>query len=160
MKRTIIKIDEEKCTGCGLCILSCAESALQIIDGKAKVVSEKFCDGLGACIGKCPVGALTVEEREAEEFDEKAARTHVKIAHLNECECPSAEVKTFSNDTQKKTMANALATLAMLITMRNFLKSYFFTPAIIVTTSVKIGTQFRAKIMVQPYLLSHSKLFL
>ena len=60
----------------------------------------------------------------------------------------------------KKTMANALATLAILITMRNFLKSYFFTPAIIVTTSVRIGTQFRAKIMLQPYLLSHSKLFL
>ena len=70
MKRTIIKINEEKCTGCGLCVPACAEGALQIIDGKAKVVSEKFCDGLGACIGKCPVGALTVEVREAEEFDE------------------------------------------------------------------------------------------
>jgi NAD-dependent dihydropyrimidine dehydrogenase PreA subunit len=107
MKRTIIKIDEEKCTGCGSCVPTCAEGALRIIDGKAKVVSDKFCDGLGACIGKCPVGALTVEEREAEEFDEEAAKTHVKMARLSECECPSAEVKTFSNDIQKKTLANA-----------------------------------------------------
>ena len=107
MKRIIIKIDEEKCTGCGLCVPTCAEGALQIIDGKAKVVSEKFCDGLGACLGKCPIGALTIEEREAEKFDEEAAKTHIKIARLNGCECPSAEVKTFSHDTQPKTVANA-----------------------------------------------------
>jgi NAD-dependent dihydropyrimidine dehydrogenase PreA subunit len=70
--RKIVKIDEEKCTGCGLCIPNCAEGALQIIDGKARLVSEKFCDGLGACLGHCPEDAITVIEREAEDFDEKA----------------------------------------------------------------------------------------
>jgi len=70
--RKIVKIDEEKCTGCGLCIPNCAEGALQIVDGKAKLVSEKFCDGLGACLGHCPEDAITVIEREAEDFDEKA----------------------------------------------------------------------------------------
>ena len=72
MKRNIIKIDEEKCTGCGDCVPNCHEGALQMIDGKARMVSEFFCDGLGACIGDCPVGAITLEEREAELYDEIA----------------------------------------------------------------------------------------
>lgn len=67
--RNIIKIDEEKCNGCGQCIVDCAEGALAIIDGKAKLVKESFCDGLGACIGNCPTGALILEERDAPEFE-------------------------------------------------------------------------------------------
>lgn len=76
-KRKIIKIDEEKCTGCGLCIPNCHEGALQIIDGKARLVSDFFCDGLGACIGHCPEGAITTEEREAEEYNEKKVMQNI-----------------------------------------------------------------------------------
>lgn len=75
--RKIIKIDEGKCNGCGLCIPNCPEGALRIIDGKARLISDLFCDGLGACIGHCPEGAITTEEREAEAYDEKKVMKNI-----------------------------------------------------------------------------------
>ncbi len=89
MEREIIHIDEDKCTGCGLCIPNCPEGALQIIDGKARLISDLFCDGLGACVGHCPEDAITVEVREAEAYDESRVMENIVrqgkntiIAHL------------------------------------------------------------------------------
>jgi Fe-S-cluster-containing hydrogenase component 2 len=105
--RRIIEIDEEKCDGCGECVPACAEGAIQIIDGKAKVVSETYCDGLGACLGDCPQGAISIVEREAADFNKEAVKKHLE--KLNEkkgeplpmteplaCGCPGSAMKQFN----------------------------------------------------------------
>jgi Pyruvate/2-oxoacid:ferredoxin oxidoreductase delta subunit len=112
--RNIIRIDEEKCTGCGLCVIACAEGAIQIVNGKARLISEKYCDGLGACIGECPEGAITIETREAEQFDEKAVEEHlkarqqisVKAPHPTIQTCPSAQVMSFERELEEKVGAD------------------------------------------------------
>jgi ferredoxin len=108
--RKIAHIDEEKCDGCGACIPSCAEGALQIVDGKARLISEKFCDGLGACLGECPQGAITIEERVTEEFDEEMAREHLAFSQPAEtlaCGCPSSTVEQFNMASTTETTPGA-----------------------------------------------------
>ena len=88
-KRKIVRIDEEKCTGCGECVTPCAEGAIEIVDGKARLISEILCDGAGFCIGICPEGALTIEEREAEPFSHAAVKKQMekRAADPSSIEC-------------------------------------------------------------------------
>ncbi|MCK5404308.1 MAG: 4Fe-4S ferredoxin [Desulfobulbaceae bacterium] len=108
VNRKIIEIDEELCDGCGQCIVDCAEAALEIVDGKAKLVADKYCDGLGACMGGCPTGALKLITRNADDFDEEAVEELLKSKKETEkeqipCGCPSQQIQNFQPETPCQT---------------------------------------------------------
>ena len=146
INRKIIKIDEELCNGCGQCVISCAEGALAIIDGKAKVINDVFCDGLGACIGECPEGALTIEERVSYAFDEEAVEKHLESLkeqectsdHTHECNCPSSQPIVYEQKWEESEgtgdMPSALRQWPTKLTLVNPSAPYFNNSELIIAS--------------------------
>lgn len=135
VKRKIIEIDEALCNGCGQCVPDCAEGALRIVDGKAKLIAEKYCDGLGACLGKCPQDAIAVIDQVAEEFDEEAVEQYLKNEKKTETAipftCPSSAIKQFNCEepveqtvaTQKSSLTHWPVQLMLVPPTAPFLKN-------------------------------------
>lgn len=103
MLRKVIRIDEEKCDGCGECVPACHEGAIEIVDGKARLVSDRYCDGLGDCLGECPQGAITLETRDTEAYDDDAVKARlaardVGVVAAASTGCPGAAARALAND--------------------------------------------------------------
>ncbi len=110
MKRKIIKIDEEKCNGCTLCVNACHEGAIGMVNGKARLLRDDYCDGLGDCLPVCPTGAITFEEREAEAYNEEEVKKNMDANKPLPCGCPGTQVRSLNKKTEAKAQAAAQET--------------------------------------------------